>query len=100
MITHFPTSVDWFFLGLYIAITLISFYQTWENLINKRFSKFAFDALILILINRLGNDRARKQAKLSAKDSTRLIAFGIYALAAGIGGIYETIRWLNIYSWH
>lgn len=95
---HTPTTVNWMFLILFFLIALISFYQSWENLVNKKFSKFSFDAMILALINRYGDKRTQKRAKISTRDPNRILVLGIYSLLLGIGAMYEIIRWFTKFS--
>ncbi len=99
MIARIPSSTSWIFLILFFLITLISFYQAWENLLNNRFSRFSIDAIMLALINKFGSQQARKRAKISTKDGKRITLLGVYALLTGVGGIYAIIQWFGAYTW-
>lgn len=99
MLFNTPLFINWVFLGIYFLITILSSYQAWENLVNKRISKFSFDALLLLLIFTFGDDKTRKRARATEKDLTRITALGIYALLAMVGGVYVIVQWFNKYNW-
>jgi hypothetical protein len=68
------------------------------NLFLGKASRFSFDALIVYLMIRFGDEKARKRAKAYGKDIDRIMIMGIYSALAVIGGIYEIIRWLEVYA--
>lgn len=100
MINRIPNSFDWFSLGLFFLITVVSFYEAWENLINHRLSRFAFDAIAFFLIRKYGSKRWKQQARASKEDQKRIFTLGIYALLTMIGGVWAIIRWFNRYTLH
>ena len=90
-----PTPIS-FSLGFFIFLILLSlmfFYQAWENLINKRVSKFSLDTLIIFMSNAFANPTIQNRTLKQSKDPKRLFLMGLFALLVFIRGSIE------IYSW-
>ena len=89
------TPLDWFGLLSLVFIILMAFYEAWVNLIYGKVSKYSIDALLVFLILKFGNEKARKRARAFTKDTNRILLFGVYALLTFFGGIYAIIVWLQ-----
>ena len=85
-----------FFLFL-VTLSLLFFYQAWENIVNKRVSKYSLDALILFLSNNFANPTNRANTQRLSKDRTRLFLFGMFCLLASIKGFIESYSWMMKY---
>lgn len=98
MNTNIILPIDWVFLGLYIFIVLLFSYQVYVNLFLGKVSRFSIDATIIFLILRFGKEKNRKRAKSFAKDTDRILVFGVYSALLAVGGIYGIIRWLERFT--
>ena len=70
-----------------ILITILSLYAAWENLVNKRISRFGLDAVsyhIAMLFN-------KKKTKSARRDPQVIRKLGLMMLLVGVGGVYSTI---------
>jgi len=89
------TPLDKFFLGLYVFITLMSIYQACVNLFFGKISSFSIDAILLYLILKFGDEKARKRTQIFSKNVDRIMLLGVYAALTAIGGIYAIIDWFE-----
>jgi len=85
-----------FFIFL-ITLSLLFFYQAWENIIKKTISKYSFDALILFLSNKFANPTNRANTQRVSKDRTRLFLLGMFCLLVSIKGFIESYSWMMKY---
>jgi hypothetical protein len=80
--------------GIFIILALILFYQSWMNLVKKRFTKFSLDALILAYVRIIrGEKQHQRVRKLLSDDPQRLRNLGVIALISGILAVYQAVDW-------
>ena len=95
MNTNIITSLDWFFLGFFVLLTLIFSYQAWVNLFYGKVSMFSIDAIMVYLFLKFGSEKARKRVKAFTRNTDRILLFGVYSVLSAVGGIYAIFRWVE-----
>ena len=95
MYTKAPTSLDWFFLALFIALAIMFILQAYVNLVKNKISTFSYDALGFFLL-RFSKKYSSKSIRKMKTDIKRIRVFGVLALLGAAGSIREIVRWISI----
>jgi len=96
MYTKTPTSLDWFFLALFIALAIMFILQAYVNFVKKKLSTFSYDALSFFLARKFDKKNSKGIRKMST-DIKKIRVFGMYALLGAAGSIYEIIHWISVH---
>ena len=93
--TFSPFHVTFFFFLVMLSIVLL--YQAWENIINKRFSNYSLDGLIVFLSNKFANLEIRARIHQASKDKKRLLILGLFSFLASVKGFMSAYSWMMKY---
>lgn len=96
MYTETLTSLDWFFLAIFIALAIMFILQAYVNFVKKKISTFSYDALGFFLALRFSKKSSSKSIRKMRTDIKRIRIFGVLALLGAAGSIREIIRWISI----
>ncbi len=92
------TALDWFFMLLTGLLVIMFFYQAWENIVNRRISRWSLDALGVSLGYRFGSDRTRERIQKVTRTPKRMFLAGIYALGLGLAMLYVFFQLLGRFA--
>jgi hypothetical protein len=88
------STADWIYFGILILLFLLSIHQAWENLINKRVSKYAIDGWLFWFSEKFRSKDAHSRVKNASRDPQRLIFLGVFALLVLIGSAQRIYEWV------
>jgi len=90
-----PTTLDWIFLIWFGLAAIISLHQAWANLVRRRISTFALDAVAVSLAMRFGKEAVKRRVAMATTNPKRLTFLGVTALLAGLAALLEIAEWLR-----
>jgi hypothetical protein len=88
------TGIDWIYFILMGFLAIILFSQAYINLIEKRFTHFGIDALMVNINLKLAGKKRRKYVKSHMDDPDRIKKMGINTLLLAIGCIWGIIYYV------
>jgi Trk-type K+ transport system membrane component len=97
MLSNSFTAFHLIFFVFLVALSIMFLHQAWENIVNKRVSKYSLDALVVHLSNQFANATNRARTQQLSKDPKRLFILGFFVLLASIKGVMEAYSWMIKY---
>ncbi len=98
MAEYGPTSIDWIILVLTCVLATMFLYEAWENVVNRRLSRYGLDAVLASLSIGFGGEAVRQRVRKATSNPKRMVVAGLYALSLGIGALYVIFTLLR--SWY
>ena len=97
MFSNTFTSFHVIFFFFLVMLSIMLLYQAWENILNKRFSKYSLDGLIVLLSKKIASPKTRARIQQASKDKKRLFVLGFFCLLASIRGGVAAYSWMIKY---